>query len=191
MKWDKVLLKDGHFRDTRYLGYITRVVSYMRCGTGKLWGDRTGAEIFKFFTDAAMTNKLTCRRAKYNCLDAIKLEVPYKTEYGYTYRHELAFVIPKMDLIFSQQFILRERDEAGEYHDRAYVVCCHDNRVILVRNGLELEWLCKFAEHWQYEWSTPRFTVTEIFNLLAAKGKVVHLEDFHDKDRTEGKAGTR
>jgi hypothetical protein len=68
-------------------------------------------------------------------------------------------------------------------------VCCHDNRVILVQNGLELDWLCKFAEHWQYSWSTPRFTITEIFNILAAKGKVVQLEDFHDKDRTKGKKG--
>lgn len=188
MKWDKVLLSKGHFKDKRYLSYIIKVMSYIRLGTGRYWGDQTGAEIFRDFTRNVMTGKVTCRRAKYNCLDAIKLEVARVSDYGYTFRNELCFVIPKLDLIFSHPFCIREKDSEGKMTDTQYTVAVHNNKLILIQNRLELDFMCKVAEAWQYSWSKPRFTVSEFFDILATKSKVITLEDFHDKDTTQGKA---
>lgn len=183
MKWDRTLIKAGTFKDKRYLTYFTKVLSKLRHLQGiDSYGVKCGATLFNIFTEALMKDAVKLKRCHYRTLPALKVyvhTVPPGTDYSYCRDYEIAYIVPKHDLIVIEDLSCGIR---GSYYNGKWQPCLaaavHDNKMLICTSNAEIDTICRAAAN--ADAGLGRITPTDIFNILMTKGTHSTLEDFHD-----------
>lgn len=188
MKWDKVLLNDGKFRDKRYAYLIAKAlekVKYMLT----LSYNGNGTNIYNLFMNSIFTDRYSVSRHTWNKMSALTVYAETPNNYAnYPYLEEVANIIPSKDLIVLDNLAwpCSDDQEYAEQLRNQITLVIHKNKLYSIRGSYARNIILLAAQNTKESDSKQQLSLDTLFEALEKIDKipVVEMEDFHDKQNT-------